>query len=224
MTKRHRIVVNNFAHLASLHSISPCRSPFRPLIQEILSSGPPPPKQQCLQAPLLPAQLFCSLLTLPAPLTESCFCTAGSILPISGLIGVEQAAESQTEGQHSANFPRIFSSQSKSSQTRQVTIVASRDPLATNKDISWTDASGGESISTRRISRPARHPVVRLRYLDVLGPQPCCLLLAACCWLLAVAVKGHGFLELVNYNSKSLPRVANCCKSLQVAANPHKVR
>ena len=63
---------------------------------------PRKPKQQCLQAPLLPAQPFLliayySLLTLPAPLTELCFCTAGLILPISGLIGVEQAAESQTE-------------------------------------------------------------------------------------------------------------------------------
>ena len=140
------------------------------------------PQETVSASPSFACSAFCSLLTLPTPLAESCFCTAGSILPISGLIGVEQAAESQTEQQHSANFPRIFSSQSKSSQTRQVTIVASRDdshPLATNKDISWTDASGGESISIRRISRPARHPVVRLRYLDVLGPQPCCLLLAA---------------------------------------------
>ena len=52
--------------------------------------------------------------------------------------------------------------------------------------------------------------MVRLRYLDVLGPQPCCL---------AVAVKGHDFLELVNYSPSRcrelLQIAASRCKSLQ---------
>lgn len=189
---------------------------------------PRKPKQQLSASPSFACAAFCSLLITHCSLCllrllSRAFAQPARSSQYSGLIGVEQAAESQTEDS-TAQIPQGSSPVSQS-QVRLDRSQLSRAEMIVTHWLQTRTFPGPMHPAGKASPHEGFQGRLGIQWSDYDTLMYLALSLAACCWPLVVAVKGHDFLELVNYNSKSLPRVAaSRCKSLQVAANPHKVR